>query len=114
MEQKQNKHFIEVIRCFFFYSVSRMLSFSSKTETKSFGYKGERGGGRDKCLFRLCTYKMLKNIISRNFVYQSSKVRQLYTNLPRSNGGSGKVFNSREKAAEGVWARQMVRHFLFW
>ncbi|KAL7311709.1 hypothetical protein PS15m_009433 [Mucor circinelloides] len=50
---------------------------------------------------------MLKNIISRNFVYQSSKVRQLYTNLPKSNGNGGKVFNSREKAAEGVWARQM-------
>ncbi|KAF1800783.1 hypothetical protein V8B55DRAFT_1532879 [Mucor lusitanicus] len=49
---------------------------------------------------------MLKNIISRNFVYQSSKVRQLYTNLPKSNEG-GKVFSSREKAAEGVWARQM-------
>lgn len=113
MEQEQNKHFIEVIRCFFF-SVSQMLSFSSKTETRSFGYKGERGGEGGKCCFRLCTYKMLKNIISRNFVYQSSKVRQLYTNLPKSNGNGGKVFNSREKAAEGVWARQMVRHFLFW
>ncbi|KAL9544494.1 hypothetical protein MBANPS3_007595 [Mucor bainieri] len=51
---------------------------------------------------------MLKNTISRNFVYQSSKVRQLYTNLPKSNEeGGGKVFNSRERAAEGVWARQM-------
>ncbi|KAK4512487.1 uncharacterized protein ATC70_003188 [Mucor velutinosus] len=49
---------------------------------------------------------MLKNIVSRNFVYQSSKVRQLYTNLPKSNEG-GKVFNNRERAAEGVWARQM-------
>ncbi|GAN08436.1 hypothetical protein MAM1_0204d07948 [Mucor ambiguus] len=48
---------------------------------------------------------MLKNAISRNFVYQSSKVRQFYTNLPKSNEG-GKVFNNREKAAEGVWARQ--------
>ncbi|CAO3638817.1 unnamed protein product [Mucor fragilis] len=49
---------------------------------------------------------MLKNTISRNFIYQSSKVRQLYTNLPKSNQG-GEALNSREKAAEAVWARQM-------
>lgn len=77
--------------------------FSSQTETSQKAFCIYKGGAS----FLAVKHNMLKNIISRNFVYQSSKVRQLYTNLPKSNEG-GKVFSSREKAAEGVWARQMV------
>lgn len=53
---------------------------------------------------------MLKSILNKNLLYKPSIARQLCTNLPKYNGE--KVFNNREKAAEGIWARQMVRYIL--
>lgn len=100
--------------------MSNVEFYMDTTETKiekQFLSKREldvlRGEGRFGYLFApsfLLLKKMLKSILNKNLLYKPSIVRQLCTNLPKYNGE--KVFNNREKAAEGIWARQMVRYIL--